>query len=609
MIKEIEYLKKCDELYYNGKPLEIQDREYDILKSQTRKNFPDDPYWETVGHPVLGSAVKLPHILGSLNKMKADGSFHKWCIDNNVTMLSLSDKLDGVSIYVKYDDGFLVQASTRGDGYEGKDITDKIRLIHPRCAGGVGVRELRGEAVMTPENCKNLGYSLARSAVAGILNGDDKEHYDKMQYIDLVFYTPLGEDKITEWPHMFYKIEETGFQCVRFASMNVTTDIEDRLVEYFAEQKTNSDWDIDGIVCANYHDTTVGEDYYPSNICAFKVNEDAVECTVTEVVREVKRSGKIQPVVHFDAVNINGSMVRKATGFNHKFIVDNKIGVGSKIGIVKSGDIIPYIVESYTIETDDDATFPVCCPSCDTPLIYSETNTDQICPNHQHCPEQQIYRIEHYLLSHEAEEITATTIRRLGVKSIQDLYDIDEFYISSLEGMGTKKAQTIITQIKKTLKTTQEKLLMSFGISGIGKTASADLINKFGSIEELANSTKEDYKKVDGIGETLASNLWLGMVDNKDLYQFLMDMGMEFDKKESADLQGKLFTLTGKSDINRNDLTKMIMSHGGMVKGISKKIDFLVTDDPESQTGKAKKARTYGTKIISYDELLNIINQ
>ncbi|MDX9691800.1 MAG: helix-hairpin-helix domain-containing protein [Acholeplasmataceae bacterium] len=250
---------------------------------------------------------------------------------------------------------------------------------------------------------------------------------------------------------------------------------------------------------------------------------------------------------------------------------------------------------------------PTACPSCNTPLVWSKTETDLYCPNTEGCSGQSLYRIENFLLSHEVEEITSTTIKKLGVNTIEELYDIDDFDIAGIEGMGLKRAQVILKELEKTLNTTPEKLLKSFGIPGVGKTLSEMIMNNVGSFDELFTMTIDDFITLDGVGSVLADNIVHGLRKNKGLYNFLKDRGLKFQEKMSTNLQGKVFTLTGKSDINRNDLTKMINQHGGMVKGISKSVDYLVTNDINSTSNKTKKAKEYGTKIISYDDLMEML--
>ena len=602
-MNSIDTLKNYDHAYYNTGTILISDKEYDILKTQARAEFPNDPYWNTVGATPAGSVVKLPYILGSLNKMKPDGSLLEWCRSRGLTEVIVSDKLDGVSVYASYINGKLSQAATRGDGYEGRDITNKVRCIQPY-VNTKGFQELRGEALMTPANCAKLGYSLPRSAVAGIFNADnDKEHLDKCQYIDILFYTVLHSDTSKDFMDM-------GVGAPLFATFEVNDDLETTLTEHLKHRKSVSPYDIDGLVICDPNDLTVGEDYYPSNACAFKVNEEAVETVVTDIEWEIKRSGKLQPVVVFEEIIINGSAITRATGFNKKFIVDNDIKVGSRIGIVKSGDIIPYIVENYSrFSTHGQVDLLTHCPSCGMELDETETGVDLVCSNTDGCFAQMIYRIENFLLAHEVEEITATTLRKLGITDIESLYDLDEFEIAGIDGMGMKRAETILREIKKTLNTTEEKLLKSFGIPGIGDTASKMIVNRFNDFDSLFTVSADGFMEIEGIGEIMAWNLVRGLRKYQPLYWYLSAHGLKFQTKASTNLQGKIFTLTGKSDISRNDLTKMISSHGGMVKGISKTTNFLVTDDITTGTSKTKKALQYGTEIITYQTLLNMIGE
>ena len=602
-VDRIEILKRCDKAYYNTGELVLSDKEYDILKALVKQDLPDDPYFQTVGAAPAGSIVKLPYILGSLNKMKPDGSLLEWCRNRGLKTVIVSDKLDGVSVYASYINGKLSQAATRGDGYEGRDITDTVRRIQPTI-DTKGFVELRGEALMTPENCAALGYSLPRSAVAGILNADnDQEHLNKCKHIDILFYTVLYSDKPVDFM-------DISVLAPSFARFEVTKDLEETLIDWLKHRKTISFYDIDGLVISDPNDLTVGEDYYPSNMCAFKVNADAVETVVTDIEWEIKRSGKLQPVVNFTPTRISGSLVSKATGFNKKFIVDNDIQIGSKIGVLLSGEIIPYIVENYSKGPGSgQVELLTHCPSCGMELDETETGVDLVCSNTDGCFAQMVYRIENFLLAHEVEEITATTIRKLGVMDIEELYTMDEFDISRIDGMGMKKAETILRELKKTLNTTEEKLLKSFGIPGIGDTASKMIVNKFNSFDSLFTISKEGFMEIEGIGEIMADNLVRGLRKNSSLYYFLIGHGLKFAAKASTGLQGMIFTLTGKSDISRNDLTKMISSHGGMVKGISKTTNFLVTDDVTTGTSKTKKALQYGTRIITYSDLLNMIGE
>ncbi|MCK9369283.1 helix-hairpin-helix domain-containing protein [Candidatus Dojkabacteria bacterium] len=602
MIYDIEFLKHCDDVYYNTGEILVSDSKYDEIKDTLRILFTDDPYFKTVGAPDVKGDFDLPYILGSLNKVKANGSLVKWIDDEKIESLACSVKLDGVSLYVKFTDGKCSLASTRGDGYKGKIVTDKITKICPVIEHS-GILETRCEAVMTTEKALELGYKNARNAVSGIINSSDGEN---IEYITLVFYHVFNHQFIYYSRHIeFLKKYKTLLIPYEFSFHVNDPDIEDELKAIYLELKSKYPFEIDGLVVANENDATIGEDYYPKNIAAFKVNAEAIKATVKLVVWGVGRTGKMTPVVYIEPVNISGSTISKATGFNAKFIEANQISPGAVIGLQKSGDVIPFITECF--EVGEYFRLPTHCPYCDSILEYSKTGIDLFCVN-ENCSEKNLYKVEHFLLSHGVEEITYTTLQNLGINTICGLYDLTEGFIAELEGFGEKRAKQIINEIKKTLDTTPDKLLMSFGIAGVGNTLSKTLMGKY-TLEELYKISKDDLCLIDGIGEVLAKNIREGMDDNWLLYMFLIGAGLIFKCTSSDKFKGMSFALTGKSEMKRSDIESLINDNGGIVKSMSKSTSYLVTDDPGGNSSKNQKARTFGTNIISYNELLEMVKK
>jgi len=205
-----------------------------------------------------------------------------------------------------------------------------------------------------------------------------------------------------------------------------------------------------------------------------------------------------------------------------------------------------------------------------------------------------------------SDYITETTIRNLGVSSIEAMYELDELEIASIEGFGIKKAEQVYYEIQKTLKVTPDKLLASFGISGIGKTLAPVILNKC-TFDELFEV--ESIEGIEGIGEVLSMNLVNNINNFKPLYEYLLRKGLTFMKTEKSSISGLVFTLTGKMPMKRDVITRMITAKGGSVKGISKSTDYLVTDDPDSGSIKNKKAQSFGTKIIDFNELMEMIEE
>lgn len=241
------------------------------------------------------------------------------------------------------------------------------------------------------------------------------------------------------------------------------------------------------------------------------------------------------------------------------------------------------------------------CPSCNGKLIWE--GVDLVCGNID-CYDSKVRQIAHFFKTLGAEFFTETTVRNLGINSIEEAYELDELDIAGIEGFGIKKAEQIYFEIQKTLKTTPDKLLAAFGISGIGNTLATPILNKY-DFNELF--TVESIDDIEGVGEILSNNLVNNINNFKKLYEFLKEKGLEFIKKEKTNISGMVFTLTGKMPMKRDLITQMIVKKGGMVKGISKSTNYLVTDDPNSGSAKNKKAQSYGTKIIDFEGLMKLI--
>ena len=602
MNNDIELLKNADDLYYNSSETILSDDAYDTLKENLRKKFPSDPYFSLIGSKVLNGDYSLPFVLGSLRKVKANGSTIEWLGKENVTNISCSGKIDGASIFVEFNEtGVCSQASTRGDGKIGKDITEKIKKICKNIKPIGKKLYTRAEAVMTNEKAVKLGYRNGRNSTAGILNSSSGEN---IEYISLIFYTVFDTPFQNYSDHIDF-LEDLGLDVPPHFLLNAYVDnIEETLKAQFLTLKNSYEYDLDGLVIANDNDSEIGSEYYPENVVAFKVNAEAIPATVKSIEWNVSRLGRINPVIHIVPVDITGSTISKATGFNAKFIEVNTISPGAVVGLIKSGDVIPYIVSCITEGPKNDNLVPSHCPSCGSLLEYSSSGVDLFC-NNPECTEKMIYVIENFLLSHECEEVTATTIRNLGVFSIFELFSLTVPDIMKIEGFGESRAETIVTEIRKCLDTTQSNMLKSFGISGIGNTLSKTLTNLF-TLEELFTKKAEDFACISGMGDVLSENIVEGLKKNFPLYLFLFTRGLKYKEMASDRFKGKVFCLTGKSDMKRDDLVKFIEGNGGMVKSISKSTNFLVTDDVNSTSGKANKSRQLGVKMISYDELMNM---
>jgi DNA ligase (NAD+) len=589
----IDNLKEYDKLYYeHGKPV-VSDEYYDSMKDIAREKYPDEPYFQEVGFPTRDK-VKLPYILGSLNKVK-ENTVDKW-IREHPGEYVISQKMDGVSILVIYENGSVQKAYKRGDGEYGRDITDKASIFCPKINND-SIMILRGEAMLTGDIYKTLGFSTARNGVAGILN---REENDDVKYIKPYFY-----------------------ECIKFGDLNTYTEYERfvlieslglktplwKLIEKFSMEEILSlnaeisDYKTDGVVIA-LNNSERENVKFPKNKVAYKLVGEKVQSTVVDVEWNVSRNGRLIPVVVMEPVSIDEVTISRASGFNAHFISSNHISKGTVIEIIRSNDVIPYITK--VISTLDYEPMPTECPSCGGRL---QVKGDDLVCNNNACISRSLKQVEYFLRTLGAENITDKTLDKLGIWNIERAYEITDIEIMSHSSFGPRSAQIIIGEIKKTLKTTQAKLLQAFGIPGVGAEISKSLLKCFGDIENIFDASEDDLMECEGVGPKISENIIKESYNCYMLYKYLQNLGLKFVEGGDINmLKGKQFTLTGKGPMSRDELSNIIESKGGVVKGISKTTNYLVTSDMSSTSGKMKKANEYGVDIISYEQLMEMLD-
>lgn len=604
----MEDLKRYDEHYFNLGVSLITDTEYDRLRKEAKNLFPDSPYFQEVGHTIDSKfeKIKLPFVMGGLEEFNPE-TIKSWLEKENDDIVA-SEKLDGNSIGCSFEHAMLSFAASRGNGFEGQNLLNKIKYSMPSMYlrfKHLSKVSLRGEVLLKGELFKELGLKNRRNSVTGILRRDEIDP-NILSKFSVIFYELIespSEFK-TEVERLEF-IKELGFEVARYMVIpkDLPTEAKIQVLEDFLSHlKETANYDIDGLVLTR--NNSMRENVMsPKNKIKFKVNQMAVRCKVIGMEWNVTRVGYIKPVVLIEPTEILGATISRCSGFNYDFIRSNKIGVGSEIGVVRSGDVIPYITEVYSTP-DYSVSIPTKCPSCDS--VLSTTDKELICTNID-CQQKRFYIVSHYCQRMGADGIQDKTIENIGITSIFDLYSLSQEFLEKLPGFGEKKAKNILNEVQKTLRVKPEQLLSAFGIPMIGRTLSRQLCSKF-TFDELF---KIKDPEVLGLGEITSRTLIDNIKDFLPLYEFLKKQGLEFIQEDPSmkTLKGIKFALTGEGPMKRSELQKMIESKGGEVGGISKNTNYLVTNDPNSSSGKMKNAEKFGTKIISYDELMkNYLN-
>jgi len=617
MTNIIDLLKKYDKKYAEGVP-EVSDTEYDKLRETAAELHPEDPYFQNVGAPK--GKVKLPYHLGSLNKVKTD-TVVKWLKDKDKGIFVISEKVDGASFMVEYQDGEVVAAYTRGDGDKGQDITEKAKLFCPRMDFG-GYWAFRGEAVLP--NPSDFGYKNRRNGAAGLLNKDDETNcqYIRPWFFEIIendshHYSTYLDAESGRWNLLeeIFPVNTPGNWLLDSQELLIEGGVEERLVAILKNSRERDQlYDVDGLVLTV--DRSERENVaYPENKVAFKVNLDAVKTTVTGIDWKLTRTGLVCATLEVEPTDIQSVTVsRVGAGINWKIMQEEGMGIGAEIGIVRSGDVIPYVEEVY--KPSDDFGANGYCPSCGSPVV--EDGVWLACPN-EGCEKKLQWKLEWFLRTLGAENLTIVTVEKIVDSGLLELtvdehmiriYDLTINDFMEIEGFGKKRATQVYNEIQSTLKTTHEKLLAAFGIPNVGTTNSVALIEHFGDVHNVLVATYESLTEVEGIGLTVANYIKGYQSLCRSLYYDIMTYkDFELEEPDVGPLTGSLFAITGKLPMSRDSMVRLIESKGGRWKNsVTKKTDYLITDNPTSGNGKNKKAQEHGTKLITFDEFQELIS-
>lgn len=588
-------IKYHREKYYSGNPV-ISDSEYDKLEDQLRNIDPENPLLLEVGHSKpKRKKINTPKFMGSLPKISKE-SFQKYFADNlKGRSIFVSEKLDGMSIFIQFRDGDVHSAGTRGDGNIGEDITDKAKIFSKKYPGLNAT--LRGEVIIEGSSHEKIGYKNRRNAVSGIINSDSNSNCDKLS---VKFYDVLEGD--TEGLHPLEWMSKNNIDAVRYFKYEgdgkTLQGVIDEIIKISNKPK---EYDIDGCVI-DFYDGERGE----SKKIAYKSSTESVETEVKFVDWNITRTGRCIPVVNFEKISLGGVEISKATGFNAKYILDKKIDKGSKISIIRSNETIPYIVSSKESPEFDMIS---ACPKCGSELKWD--GVDLVCDS-KNCGDIEFIRAVYFIRTMGIEHISGGILKKIGIEKIEDLYDESKVNInkmSSIKGIGRITAEKIKYEINKTLNTTPSRFISAMGVDNFSSKMAEKIVSKF-SFDEIFDLNENQLTSIEGIGKSKADSFIKSIPRIKEVYQYLKNIGLEFISEEpnvvNNSLSNKSFCLTGTLSKPRRELERMIIENGGRISGINKKLDFLVTGS-NSTEWKVSKARDSGISIIDEKKLMEMI--
>ena len=656
----LELVKKLNhfaELYYSKDEPEISDYEYDTMNNRLKQLEKEHPDWVVPESPSVRVGWKAEK--GVLVK-------------HNVPMLSLQDvfskeevyefvnsmieefgdeaeflvetKIDGLSMALRYENGELKLAVTRGDGItEGEDVTMNAKQIPDvvkQMKEPVPYIEIRGEVYMTRKAFESVNlkaeeegkktFANPRNCAAGTLRQIDTR-ITKERGLSLFIFNIQETRGVTFNTHLegYEYLKRNGVKVIENCYKCKTADEVWDAITKIGEKRNDLEYDIDGAVVKlnNLSERSkLGNTIkFPRWAIAYKYPPEEKETRLLDVEVNTGRTGRVTPVAIFEPISLCGTMVSRATLHNQDFIDQMELGIGDTILVYKSGEIIPKVKEVNKSKRPADwkpYKMPDCCPVCGHKLVRDEGGVDLKCVNMQ-CPGTLVNRIVNFV-SRDCMDVKGfgtEYIRKLTeekyIKDIADVFELkdkrDELIEGKLLGLEKNTDKLLAAIETARLETPADKVLAGLGIPGVGKATAKELIRTFGSIDAIAEADKESLSGVQDIGEISAEGIYNFFNDegNKILMARLKDLGLNFAKAEDevagTALAGLTFCITGTLEgMSRGEAEKLIESNGGKpVSSVSKKTSYLLMGADAGS--KERKARELGVPILSLEDLKDMI--
>lgn len=637
-MKELgEKLREASRAYYQEDREIMSNVEYDALydtlsalEKETGIVLADSPT-VNVGYEAVEQLPKEEHErpMLSLDKTKERETLREF-IGEHPTLLSW--KLDGLTIVLTYENGELIKAVTRGNGIVGEVITNNARVFKniPLKISFKGRLVLRGEAIITYSDFEKINetigdadakYKNPRNLCSGSVRQLNNEITAKrnVRFYAFSLVSAEGVDFRNSREVQFRWLNEQGFEVVEYRK--VTAETLDEAMDYFAEAVTTNDFPSDGLV-ALYDDIAYGESLgttakFPRNAMAFKWADEMRDTRLLEIEWSPSRTGLINPVAIFEPVELEGTTVSRASVHNISIMKELKLGIGDTIRVYKANMIIPQIAENLT--GSGNAPIPHTCPACGQETVVKKENDVEclFCVN-PGCPAKKIKSFGLFT-SRDAMNIDGLSeatlekfIARGFIHDFGDIFEISRYKdeIVEMEGFGQKSYDNLMESLERAKETTLPRVIYSLGIANIGLANAKVICRHFDNdLDRIRHASLEEVSDIDTIGLVIAGNLVAYFRDednNRRLDHLMRFLHIQEDSpKQEQIFEGMNFVITGSLVHfgNRSEAKELIESLGGKVTGsVTKKTNYLINNDIQSNSSKNKKARELGIPILSEED-------
>ncbi len=640
-------LNRYNQAYYASDAPLISDAEYDALydellslEKETGLVLPDSPT-RSIG---ASATAFLPHThiarLYSLDKVRSFDALREWaarverlCGGLGQPRYALEYKFDGLTVNLTYENGRLVQGATRGNGVTGEGILEQLATIQslPRAIPFTGRMEVQGECIMrlsvlaaynetSDEPLKN-----ARNAAAGALRNLDPR-VTAARNLDCFCYNVgyIEGKALREQSDMLAFLAENGFPISPYVRYCDSVDALMQEIDSAGDTRGALDFLIDGMVVKVTSFAlreALGEtEKFPRWAVAFKFASEETTSTVLNVTWEVGRTGKLTPLAHLAPVELAGATIRRATLNNYDDILRKRVGIGSRVFLRRSNDVIPEILGSVPDDKPErPVEQPVRCPQCGAHV--EQRGAHMFCTNSLSCKAQIKLRIAHYASRNAmdigtlSDKTAGQLIEAFGISTIPELYGLTAESLAALDRFGKKKAQNLIDALEESKRRPLGAFLFALGIPNVGVKTARDLAKRFGTLEAVRAAAREPLLDVPEIGEVVADSILAFFSDRSIAAQIdaLLAHGVspapEVSAGDDAPLAGMTFVVTGAlPTLGRREAEALIDKHGGKAAaGVSKKTSFVLAG--ENAGGKLDKARALGIPVIDEPELMQMIGE
>ena len=639
----INILNKASELYYQKNTIMMTDYEYDHLydelvelEKETNMTLSNSPTINV--EPEISSSLKQvehPSPMLSLAKTKKVSELENFLGDKEGL---LSWKLDGLTIVLTYEDGKLISGVTRGTGIIGELVTENVKQFKnvPLTIPYKGRLVLRGEAIIKYSDFNRMNeelgdgssqYKNPRNLCSGSVRQLDSSITAKRCVNCIIFALIESSTNISNLKsECFDWLKKQGFEVVEHYKVTKNTVKEQVLM--FKEKVKEYDIPSDGLVIT-YDDIAYGNSLgttakFPKHSLAFKWKDETVATTLRKVDWLVSRTGLINPVAVFDPVELEGTIVSRASVHNVSILEGLKLGIGDTIMVYKANMIIPQIASNST--QSGNLEIPDRCPVCGSKAsIISNSDVKYLYCMNDFCKAKLIKRLSLFVSRNAmnidgiSDMILNKLITEKIVNNYKDLYHLDRHKdkIIAFEGFGEKSYSNMINSIEKSRHVKLANFIYALGIPDIGFSRAKLICNHFNNdFNKISNLTYEELSNIPGVGDVIAKE-WIDTFSNPDFIEELKELKEEIDIPKAStnsnkDLDGLTFVITGSLNkfTNRDTMIEFIEEHGGkVVTSISSKVNYLINNDITSTSTKNTKAKELGISIIDEDKFLELIKE